>query len=326
MLIGISGGAGAVTHSLASRPDKQIRSEETKESYVHQALVLRTLTGSYYLGGSAGFSASAIAPVPTVTPEAGPQPLYVNYTVKAGDTLSSIASSFGLSNEYLIWNNASVVGSGDEVVEGQQLMIPSTSGIIYTVRSGDTLIELANYFGITVSAIVGYGPNNLPIEDVVAIGATILLPGAVPPPPPPPPPPEPPAPARAAPAAPRTVFSGFIWPAYGPITAYFGDGRGHTGIDIGVGYGTAIGASASGTVSFAGAKGDGYGYYVIVSHASGFTTVYAHLSSIYVSIGEAVGAGETLGASGCSGICTGPHLHFEIRLGGVAVNPMGYLP
>lgn len=326
MIVGLSGGAGAVTASLAGRPDKQIKSQETEESYVHQALVMRTLTGSYYVGSSRIAGGASAAGSPTPGPEANLLPLYITYTVKAGDTLSSIAAAYNMPADYLIWNNPSAVGNADEVVEGQQLLIPSTPGIIYTVRPGDTLTELASYFNIEVSAIINYTPNRLISEDVVAIGATLILPGAVPPPPPPPPPPVTSTPARAAPVAPARVFAGFSWPAFGPITAYFGDGRGHTGIDIGVGWGTAVGASAPGTVSFAGAKGDGYGYYVIVSHSGGFSTVYAHLSAIYVSIGESVGTGETLGASGCSGICTGPHLHFEIRIGGVAVDPMGYLP
>jgi murein DD-endopeptidase MepM/ murein hydrolase activator NlpD len=73
-------------------------------------------------------------------------------------------------------------------------------------------------------------------------------------------------------------------------------------------------------------SGYGYGYYVIVRHGDGSETLYAHLSAIYVSLGQYVGQGEIIGAVGCTGWCTGPHLHFEVRIGGTPVDPLAYLP
>jgi murein DD-endopeptidase MepM/ murein hydrolase activator NlpD len=108
-----------------------------------------------------------------------------------------------------------------------------------------------------------------------------------------------------------------------------GVGAPHTGIDIGL-YGrdgTPIAAAAPGTVSFSG--GDaccGYGYYVIVKHAGGLSTLYGHLSRRAVSIGDTVAQGQTVGYAGSTGFSTGTHLHFEIQVNGAAQNPLRYLP
>ena len=117
----------------------------------------------------------------------------------------------------------------------------------------------------------------------------------------------------------------FSWPVNGPITSGFGPrwGRMHEGIDIGVGAGTPIAASAPGTVIIAGWSG-GYGNLVVVSHGS-ISTAYAHMSRIAVSLGQSVGRGSVLGAVGCTGHCFGAHLHFEVRVGGVPQNPVNYL-
>ena len=119
--------------------------------------------------------------------------------------------------------------------------------------------------------------------------------------------------------------SGLIWPVSGPVVSGFGLrwGRMHTGIDIGIGYGAPIVASAGGNVIFAGWMG-GYGNFVIVDHGGGLSTAYAHQSSIAVGAGS-VSQGQVLGYVGCTGHCFGPHLHFEVRVNGSAVDPLGYL-
>ena len=119
--------------------------------------------------------------------------------------------------------------------------------------------------------------------------------------------------------------SGLIWPVNGPVVSPFGMrwGRLHAGIDIGVGYGTPIHAAASGTVIFAGWMG-GYGNFVIVDHGGGLSTGYAHQSSIAVG-GGSVSQGLVIGYVRCTGHCFGPHLHFEVRINGSPVDPLGYL-
>jgi murein DD-endopeptidase MepM/ murein hydrolase activator NlpD len=119
--------------------------------------------------------------------------------------------------------------------------------------------------------------------------------------------------------------SGFVWPVSGPVVSGFGWrwGRMHEGIDIGAGYGTPIVAAASGVVIYAGWMG-GYGNLIIVDHGDGVATAYAHQSSFAVG-GGPVSQGQTLGYVGCTGHCFGPHLHFEVRVNGSAVDPLGYL-
>ena len=122
------------------------------------------------------------------------------------------------------------------------------------------------------------------------------------------------------------------WPVNGPVTSAFGwrihpilgYKKFHTGIDIGVGYGVPIRASDGGTVIYATWMG-GYGNVVIVDHGNGLSTLYAHQSSLAVGIGARVSRGQTIGYVGSTGFSTGPHLHFEVRVNGNPVDPMGYL-
>ncbi|HVF53476.1 MAG TPA: peptidoglycan DD-metalloendopeptidase family protein [Actinomycetota bacterium] len=123
-----------------------------------------------------------------------------------------------------------------------------------------------------------------------------------------------------------------LWPASGPVTSpygyrthpIFGDQRLHTGVDIGAGYGSPVIASDSGYVSYAGVM-SGYGNVIVVDHGGGLATTYNHLSAFYVASGQSVGRGTQIGAVGCTGYCTGPHLHFEVRVNGSPVDPMPYL-
>jgi len=119
--------------------------------------------------------------------------------------------------------------------------------------------------------------------------------------------------------------SGFIWPVHGVITSGFGPrwGRMHEGIDIAAPGGTPIRAVADGTIIFAGWMG-GYGNLTVIDHGNGLSTAYAHQSAIYIG-GGPVSQGTVIGAVGTTGSSTGNHLHFEVRVNGTAVDPMGYL-
>jgi murein DD-endopeptidase MepM/ murein hydrolase activator NlpD len=125
--------------------------------------------------------------------------------------------------------------------------------------------------------------------------------------------------------------SGYIWPVDGPITSPFCEQRAwescHPGIDIGVPAGTPIRATASGTVILlqSEASSGGYGNYTCIDHGGGISSCYAHQSSFATSQGASVKQGQVIGYVGCTGLCFGDHLHFEIRVNGSPVDPLGYL-
>ena len=120
--------------------------------------------------------------------------------------------------------------------------------------------------------------------------------------------------------------AGLIWPCDGVVVSGFGMrwGRMHEGIDINCPYGAPNRAAAAGTVIYSGWLG-GYGNLVVVDHGNGLSTAYAHASAILVSVGQTVSQGETVSVVGATGHVTGPHLHFEVRINGVAVDPLLYL-
>ena len=123
------------------------------------------------------------------------------------------------------------------------------------------------------------------------------------------------------------------WPARGPVTSSFGYRFGprtgrlekHTGWDIAAGFGSRVTATAPGTVVAAGWTTLGYGLHVVIDHGYGYRTLYGHLSRLYVGTGERVTPGELIGAVGSTGNSTGPHLHYEVRVGNTPINPGPYL-
>jgi len=285
-------------------------------------------------------STAALA-TPDATPGATPEPQapYSTYTVQAGDSVGSIAESFGLDSNYIMWNNPEVREDPDYLLVGANILIPSVNGLVYTVTLGDTLSDIAAYYQTDVQTITSFAPNQLSSPDDVIEGKVLVLPGAVPPAPAPPaatPEPEPapvfadepdPAPVSEPEPEPAPLYTstGFIWPFYGSISQYFSGY--HRGVDIdGFGaYGATIVAAADGQVVLTAYQDWGYGYHVIIQHADGSRTLYAHLSDIWVGQGQYVSQGEGIGALGSTGYSTGPHLHFEVHIGG-PVDPLAYLP
>lgn len=122
--------------------------------------------------------------------------------------------------------------------------------------------------------------------------------------------------------------AGLIWPVSGSLNSYFGWrswGDFHRGIDIGSAYGTPVASAADGVVVAAEYRGT-YGNMILISHGGGISTVYAHLSGFNVDVGGNIAQGEVIGWIGLTGLTTGPHLHFEVRVSGEFVNPLDYLP
>ena len=146
--------------------------------------------------------------------------------------------------------------------------------------------------------------------------------------------PSPGAPATGPAGAPRAAgdpsaggSDRLAWPVRAPVTSGFGPrwGRQHSGIDLGAAQGTPVKAAAGGRVKSSSFQG-GYGNLVVIQHANGTETRYAHLSSLGVRAGDTVSAGQVVGRVGSTGHSTGPHLHFEVRVNGRPRDPIDHLP
>ena len=124
---------------------------------------------------------------------------------------------------------------------------------------------------------------------------------------------------RAAPAP-----TGLLWPVpAGSVSQYYH--AGHLALDIAAPYGSQVSAAQAGVVTSAGWRNNGGGYVISIDHGNGMITVYNHLGSLWVSAGQYVAAGQGIGGVGCTGMCTGPHVHFEVIVNGVIDNPLRYL-
>lgn len=269
-----------------------------------------------------------------------PPPLYTLYTVAEGDTASAIAERAGIDLTYLLWANPDL-RDGELLAVGQTLIIPSANGILHQVRYGETLSDIAARYGVSVDSVTAWSGNSIVSPDDVVEDQMVFVPNGVLPATAAEPTPEPAtappaiggpvaaaAPPPSAPAPAQGSSHGLIWPVVGPISSYMGPSH-PLGIDIDM-YATPftpIAAATAGTVTFAG--GDpccSYGLYVVLMSPDGIETLYAHMSSINVSTGQQVAQGDTLGITGCTGYCTGNHLHFEVIDNGVRVDPLTYLP
>lgn len=252
------------------------------------------------------------------------------YVVQDGDTLSTVASRFGISLNTLLWANSLSVYS--IVKPGQQLTILPVSGVLHTVKSGDTVARLAKTYSVEEAEILAY--NNVDDAAGLQVGAKLIVPGG--------------EVAAPAPVSRRTavasVFSStptssttktdtgatrMLWPT---DLTYIVRGLqwGHTGVDIdcnGHANGTSTNdnyAASDGIVQFAGVK-RGYGNTVEINHGNGIVTRYGHFYSIYVQSGQSVSRGTPLGRCGSTGASTGTHLHFEVIANGKFMNPLEYI-
>ncbi len=246
-------------------------------------------------------------------------PIFFEYEVKAGDTLTQIADRFGIDVDHIVWNNSDVNNAND-ISPGQILQVPSVEGIIHSVRVNETVTEIAARYDADWRDIVEFRANGLAGDPNNILPSTlILVPGG----------------RRvplevAVPARPGTNDgaspTGWVWPTAGALTSPYGPAH-PLGIDVAAPVGTPITASGAGTVTFVGGNPCcSYGYHVIIDHGNGYETLYAHLSDFGVSGGAYVNAGDVIGWIGMTGRTTGPHVHFELRRNGVYQDPLSYLP
>lgn len=249
----------------------------------------------------------------------------VTHVVEAGDNFGSLANKFGVSIETILWANNLKIRS--LLHPGDVLKILPVSGVAHKVKKGDTLKKIAALYNTTEDKISDF--NHLAGLALVDGEELIVPDGRITNAPPVPrsyynvPPPQ--RPFVALPPSLERVSGGFIWPTtVRRITQYF-RGRFHPGIDIGMPTGNAIYAASDGVVEMSGWNRGGYGYMILLDHSDNIKTRYGHASRLLVSPGEQVSKGQVIALIGSTGRSTGPHVHFEVIVNGVRVNPLLYV-
>ncbi|OGM09055.1 hypothetical protein A2W13_03875 [Candidatus Woesebacteria bacterium RBG_16_36_11] len=247
----------------------------------------------------------------------------IEYKVVQGDTVSSIAEKFGVSEDTIRWQND--LQSKASIKVGQVLEILPVSGVYHKVGKGETVYSIAKKYDASPQAMVDFPYNSFTDDETfaLAVGQMVVVPDGVKPN-------EIPwSPVarvkQITPDAGTVVASGiFVWPTAGTISQRFV--WYHKGMDI-ANHGTPdILAADAGTVVVAGWPDNyGYGNRVIIDHGNGYRTLYGHLSRIYVVSGQTVGRGAAIGKMGSTGRSTGVHLHFEVIKNGVYLNPLNVL-
>lgn len=255
-----------------------------------------------------------------------PRDAVVKYTVQRGDTLQTIAQKFSQPNnpisvDTIKWANDL---SDNDITVGDTLDILPVTGVEYKVQSGDSVYTIAKKFNTNPQGIVDFPFNNFANQETFALveGQMLIVPGGSVTTP------SAPAIPSIIPQAPENISfsgSGFNWPVHGEITQGFS--WYHNGIDIAGPIGTPVYASKTGVIQEAsGGWSYGYGNHVIINHNDGYMTLYGHLNSYVVSVGQSVTAGQLIGYRGNTGRSTGPHTHFEIRTSHGNLNPLNFLP
>ncbi len=246
-----------------------------------------------------------------------PPPGFRRHVLGSGETLSGIVERYGITLRALVGANPDL-SSLDRLPLGVELLIPPTEGLVVQLDHPSFLTQLLDLYGADPVAVARANALRSPFD--LRPGMLLFLPGV-----------EPSA-ALERLAAVREAENRYIWPVHGRLTSYFGRrnlGMGtaafHRGIDVAAPTGTPIVAARSGTVTFAGWSTRGYGNLVRIRHAGGAETWYAHASRILVSVGQYVNQGERIALVGSTGLSTGPHLHFELHVGGSAIDPLGEL-
>lgn len=244
------------------------------------------------------------------------------HTVEGGETISQIAERYGVSINTILWENR--MSDREYIKPGQRLTILPTTGVAHKVASGDTIASIAKKYQADENAIID--ANKLANASAISADQVLLIPnGRVPAPVV--------APTRfassandAGPApdgitAPRG--GKLLWPTPSRKINQYYTYR-HRGIDIDGNYSSPLYASEAGRVESTG-WGGGYGLHVVINHGNGMKTLYGHTSKSFVKTGQYVEKGQTIAMQGCTGWCTGVHVHFEVFINGTKVNPFSYL-
>jgi murein DD-endopeptidase MepM/ murein hydrolase activator NlpD len=247
---------------------------------------------------------TALPPLPSLLVER-------TYTVRRGDSLQTIARQFGLREDTII--SANGLSSKNQLQVGKTLKVPNMNGVYHTVKRNENLSVIARAYGVDMTRIAD--ANNIS-SSTIRVGDRLFIPNA-----------------KLDASVLRNFYGEtFIWPVRGPISSPFGyrinpfSGQRtfHAAIDIVVNKGTSVKATREGKVADTGYNAV-FGNYVIIRHADGYQSLYAHLNTVLTHKGASVNQGEVIGRSGNTGQSTGPHLHFSIFRNGQAVDPRKYL-
>jgi len=257
----------------------------------------------------------------------------LQYIVERGDAMSKIAEKFKIETASILYNNKDELNDDPHGLKpGMNLLIPPVDGIYYAWKEGDTLEKVAGEFDAKVDDIVNFPGNDVDLTNPdFKPGTLVMIPGGS-----------------------RELFDwsslawsqssgtgsggnscgggrpgsgSFIWPVVGEPHTISGNNytAGHLAIDMTALEGDVIMAADHGVVIFAGWSQYGYGNMVQIDHGNGYTTLYAHLTTYFVTMCQSVGQGDQIGTAGNTGNSFGAHLHFEIRYNGASVNPLGYV-
>ena len=295
----------------------------------------------------AGFGILRQADLHTNVPERARQEI-VTYTVQKGDTVSGIADRYGLQPKTIFAANYDVLQDDPHnLLADQQLRILPVDGVYWEWLGGIPFGQWAAYFKVKPEDIINYPANHLDVNAVgdpqnATIKANTFLiipggdyqyhsPGQLPL-----------GITRSNPASAQVAGSGSCAPVTGGAVGYgtfvyptdrhylsgfdYSTKTNHLGIDLAANMGDNIYAADGGVVVYAGANSYGYGNMIMIDHGTGFQTLYAHLSAIFVECGYNVAQGQTIGAAGATGHASGPHLHFEVRTSTAVINPWDVLP
>lgn len=290
----------------ASGPGKPAETENGMGGAESPGIILAALSS----GGALSESAEDLELSGAPEPEEYSRPrmlLFTSYRVEKGDTIGDLAVTMGLNQDTLL--SANSITNSRLLQIGQELRIPNQDGIFHRIKKGETLEEIAERYKTAVSAI--QTANEL-FPGAVPVNVSLFIPGA------------------KMDWVSRQEINGdlFIWPVRSYVTSPYGYRRSpftgvrqfHSGLDIGAPTGTSIKAAMAGRVNTVGSN-DSLGHYVVISHHSGYRTLYAHMSAVAVKPGAYVGMGQHVGDVGSTGLSTGPHLHFTVYKNGVTVNP-----
>ncbi len=269
----------------------------------------------------------------------------LHHIVQPGDTLFGLAVQYGLTPESVLWSNYITLKDNPDLLQiGQELSIPPADGLVYVVEPGDTIEAVARRFRVEPTTIVAESANGLSgVNEALQTDQILFVPGG-----------ERevvvwqlPKPVEVRTTAkgakvyrvgscgemeiPQLGSGSFAFPTNRHYLSGYNFGPSHGGWDLAGRLGEPIYASDGGTVVYAGysldstGKPRGYGQYVVLDHGNGYRTLYAHASQLFVRCGQQVARGTVVAAVGSVGKSTGPHLHFEIRLGDNYVNPSKFL-